>query len=234
MELGAHFLHALGVEALLDDGGDESRELRLLPALLVGQLGVHKVQALERVVFLDATEHVYPAALAGVSLDSGGRVHDGQLLCVFGDGDGVAGNYSDDGKQRSGGLPALRAATGVIVSDIAGQLNHHLVGGAFAVEVTAREVRVPFGDAVVEERMEGGRHVGWKEVRRICDRENLEQLKDRDTGCWSSLPFLLFYIGDEEQGSSPHLSQSLSFHPLMRGSEGARRRGSRPGRIGIP
>ena len=77
MELGAHFLHALGVEALLDDGGDESRKLRLLPALLVGQLGVHKVQPLEGVVFLDATEHVHPAALAGISLNSSGCVDDG-------------------------------------------------------------------------------------------------------------------------------------------------------------
>ena len=90
---------------------------------------------------------------------------------MFGNGDGVAGNYSDDGEQRSGGLPALRAATGVVVSDIAGQLNHDLVGGAFAVEVTAGEVGVPFGDAVVEERVEGGRHVGWNGVRRICNRE---------------------------------------------------------------
>lgn len=161
MELGAHFLHALGVEALLDDGGDESRELRLLPALLIGQLGVHKVQALEGVVLLDATEHVHPAALAGISLDGGGRVNDGQLLCVFGDGDGVAGNNADDGEQRTGGLPALGAAAGVVVSDVAGQLNNDLIGRAFAVEVTTGEVGVTFGDAVVQERVKRGRHVGW-------------------------------------------------------------------------
>ncbi len=48
-----------GFDARLDDGRHERRELRRRPALVVGQLGVHEVEAIERMVLVfDAPVHV--------------------------------------------------------------------------------------------------------------------------------------------------------------------------------
>src|SRR6516162_7905853 len=81
---------------------------------------MHEVQAVERMALvLDAPIHVRAAALAGVALDHGSRIDDRQLLAVFEDRKVVAGNDSDHREHRSLRLPALGAAAGMIVGDIA-------------------------------------------------------------------------------------------------------------------
>lgn len=81
LELAAHLINTLGVEALLDDGRDEGSELGLLPALLVRELDVNEVEAVEGVLLLDAAEEVDTAVLAGVALDSGRWVNTKRCKC---------------------------------------------------------------------------------------------------------------------------------------------------------
>ena len=71
LELLPHDIHLSGIEALLNDTADESRELGFLPALRVAQLGVDEIQALERMVDFDAAEEMGTALLAGIALDGG-------------------------------------------------------------------------------------------------------------------------------------------------------------------
>src|ERR1700683_1302298 len=74
-EPATHFTHARRIETLLDDRGHEGRKLRFAPALIGGQLGMHEIQAVERMAgILDAAEHMYAAALAGGALNGGLRI----------------------------------------------------------------------------------------------------------------------------------------------------------------
>ena len=61
-------------------------------------------------VGLDAAEHVHAAVLAGVALDHGRLVDDGEFLAVGGDLQLVAGHDSHDAEDGVGGLPAFGAA----------------------------------------------------------------------------------------------------------------------------
>lgn len=70
----------------------------------------------------------------------------------------VDGNDANDREESALGFPALGAATGVVVCDIACKSDLDLVGGAVAVEFAALEVWVTFGDAVVDGGVDG-RHV---------------------------------------------------------------------------
>src|SRR6516165_8539339 len=81
---------------------------------------MHEVQAVERMALvLNAPIHVRAAALASVALDHGRRIDDRQLVAVFEDRKVVAGNDSDHREHRSLRFPALGAAAGMIVGDIA-------------------------------------------------------------------------------------------------------------------
>jgi hypothetical protein len=111
LERGPHIAHLLRLEALLDDTAHKRRELRLLPlVLLVAELGVHEVQPFEGVVDFDAAEHVHAAVLAGVTLDRGRLVDDGEFVLVGGDFELFAGYDAHDGEEGVGGLPAFGAA----------------------------------------------------------------------------------------------------------------------------
>lgn len=171
LELGANSIHALGVIALLDDGRNEAGELRLLPALLLRKLGVNKVEAVEGVFLFDAAVHVDTAVGAGVTLDDGGGVDDLELGGVGLDGDIVARNDTDDGEKGAGGLPALGAATGVVVGDVALQRDNDLVGRAAALESSAGEIGVSLGEAIVDERVNGGHCEGRGVCLFVCLRE---------------------------------------------------------------
>lgn len=108
LELAADTVHARRVKALLDEGRDKGSKLRLLPvAGRRGQLGVHKVEAVEGVGLFNAAVQVDAAVLAGVALDGGGLVDNGQLVLVGGDLDCIAGHDADDRKESALGLPAL-------------------------------------------------------------------------------------------------------------------------------
>jgi hypothetical protein len=158
-ELGAHVIHPLRVEPLLDDGRHKRRELGFLPALVFRQLDVDEIQSLERVVLLDATEQVHAALLARMSLDHGALVDDLELVAVGGHGHFVLGDHSDDGEEGAGRLPALGTSTGMVVSHVAAESHLDFVAATLAVQLSAGEVGIALGDAVVDQRMKRGRHV---------------------------------------------------------------------------
>lgn len=160
LELLSNLVGLVSREALLDDGRDKGGELRLLPALLIRELDVDKVETLEGVIVLNATEQVNTAVTAGVSLNSSALVNDGELVTVGSDLELVAGDDSDDGEESTLGLPALGASAGVVVSDLAAEGDLDRVGGALAAELATREVGRTLGDAVLEAGVEVVRHLG--------------------------------------------------------------------------
>lgn len=161
LELRANFVHSVRVEALLNDRGHETSELRLLPSLLIGKLGVDKVQSLEGVVNLNAAEQMSAAFLAGVALNGGCLVENLELVCVGSHGEVLLGDYTNDGEESTGGLPALRTSAGVVVGDVALDGDCDFVLRAETVEVSAGKIGVTFGDTVVNEGVEGDRHVDF-------------------------------------------------------------------------
>lgn len=124
-----------------------------------------KVKALEGVLLLDAPEQVDAAVAAGVSLDGGALVDDLELVAVGGDGELVLGDDGDDGEEGALGLPALGAAAGVVVEDVAGE--GHLDGLALAVaaEPAPLEGGAALGEAVVDGGVDrDGHFVGCEEL----------------------------------------------------------------------
>jgi hypothetical protein len=111
---------------------------------------VYKVQPFERMVGHDAAKEMDAAVFACVALDGGGGVDNVQFVGVGGDGELVGGDYANDREEGAGRFPALGAAAGVVVCDVAGQCDFDFVGGALAVELSALEVGVAFDDAVVD------------------------------------------------------------------------------------
>jgi len=158
LQLLPHLTHLGRIIALLDEGRDERSELRLLPAFLVGQLDVHEIKPLERVVLLDATVQMDAALLARVAEDGDVLVHDLQLVPVRGHFDVVDGDDCDDGEQSALGLPALRAATGVVVEDVARQGDFDGIARAVAMKLAAGEVVAALRQAIVDQRVEGWCH----------------------------------------------------------------------------
>lgn len=114
-EGAADVVHLVGIEALLDDGAHECGELGLLPALVLGELDVDEVEALEGVVLLDAAEEVDAALAAGVALDHSLRVDDLELVGIGGHAQLVTRHDGHDAEQRALGLPALGAPARVVV-----------------------------------------------------------------------------------------------------------------------
>ena len=161
LELLSNLVGLVGREALLDDGGDKGGELRLLPTLLIRELNVDKVETLEGVIVLNATEQVNTTVTAGVSLNSSALVNNSELVTVGSDLELVAGDDSDDGEESTLGLPALGASAGVVVEDVTAEGNLDGVGRALAVKLATREVGVALGEAVLKARVEVVRHVGF-------------------------------------------------------------------------
>lgn len=96
LERSPHIAHLLRLEALLNDAAHERRELRFLPLVLLrSELGVNEVKALKGMVDFDTAEHVHAAVLAGVALDDGRLVDDGEFVGVGGHGELVAGHDAD-------------------------------------------------------------------------------------------------------------------------------------------
>lgn len=72
-------VHPLRIKPLLNNAAHKRSKLRLLPALLVAQLDVDEIEALEGMVALDAAKQVHAAVFARVALNGGGLVDNGEL-----------------------------------------------------------------------------------------------------------------------------------------------------------
>src|SRR5581483_6173427 len=112
--------HLARVDAGLDDRGHERRESRRRRSGFLEQLRVNEVQSVERMsLVLDAAIHMRAARLAGVALDGLRGVDDMKLVAVFEHGHGVARHHGDDRERRAVRLPALGAAAGMVMRDVA-------------------------------------------------------------------------------------------------------------------
>ena len=111
--------HAVGTDAGFDHRRHEGGELRRRPAGFLEQFGMDEVEAVERMLgVLDPPVHVDAAALAGIALDGGARIDDGEFVAVLRHRQVGARHHGDDGEDRAGRLPALGAAAGMVVGDL--------------------------------------------------------------------------------------------------------------------
>lgn len=145
---------------MLDNAAHKSGELRFLPALLIAEFDVDEIEAFERVVFHDSAKEVHAAFFARVTLNCGVGVDDVEFGSVLDDFEVVDWDDSDNGEEGSLGLPALGAAAGVVVGDVAGDLDFDLVGCTVALQRAAIEACAALGQAIVDSGVEiEGRHV---------------------------------------------------------------------------
>jgi len=103
---------------LLNNTAHERRKLHFLPSLLITQLHMHEIQAVEGMLHFDASVHVHTAFFAGVALDHCVLVYDIEFAFAGGDAEGRAGDYAYDAEDGAGGFPAFGAAAGVVVCDV--------------------------------------------------------------------------------------------------------------------
>src|SRR5262249_55931724 len=104
------------------------------------QLGVDEVEAVEGMALvLDPAVHMRAAGLAGVPLDHRRRIDDMQLVAVLEYGDVLPWHDGDDRERRTRRLPALGAAAGMIVGDVALDADLDRVVLAFADQRSAGE-----------------------------------------------------------------------------------------------
>ena len=93
------------------------------------------------------------AFFAGVTLDRSVWVKDGELVLVGCDFNVLDGNDAYDSEESTSWLPALGAATRMIVEDVAGYLNLDFVGWAVAMQLSAVEIGIAPGETVVDQWM---------------------------------------------------------------------------------
>src|SRR6476620_2372822 len=118
-----------------------------------------EVEAVERVsLVLDAAVHVRAAGLAGVPLDSLRGIDDVKLIAIFQNGHVIARNYRHDRESRTGRFPALGAAAGVIVGDIALDVDLNRLVRAFADQGPTGKVARTFLNAVVNRWVDVNSH----------------------------------------------------------------------------
>jgi hypothetical protein len=99
-------------------------------------------QSLKRMFAHDWPIHMHAAFLAGGALDQGSGIDDSELIAILQDFDTFGRSDRHDRKDCTFGLPALRAAAGVIVGDIALDPHLHGIAGALADERPACESSV--------------------------------------------------------------------------------------------
>jgi hypothetical protein len=93
---------------------------------------------------------MHMALFASMSLNSGALIDDDQLLSVRDDADFIARNDSYDRQFRTGGFPALAAATGMIVQSLSVNPDLNLIGRTQALQGTARELCSAWLYAVIQ------------------------------------------------------------------------------------
>src|SRR5579871_531100 len=150
LQTGADAVHLLGLDARFDDGGHEGGKSGRCRAALLEQFGVNEVEPVERMAgVLDATVHVGPAGLAGMALDDRGGIDDLQLVAILQHGHVLPRHDGDDGEGRALRLPALGAAAGMVMGDVALDADLDRMVGAFADQGPSREGAGAFFHAVI-------------------------------------------------------------------------------------
>src|SRR5262249_15510092 len=130
---GAYRRHLIRLGTRFDDRGHEGGELRRRPAALRRQFGVNEIETVEGVLgVLDATIHVHAAPRAGVALDRRIAVHDLEFVGTFADRKLVARYNRHLRELRASRLPALGAATDVVVGGLRGDTDLDGTAGALA------------------------------------------------------------------------------------------------------
>lgn len=104
---------------------------------------------------LNATKHVYATFAAGMSENDSSRIDYPKLRLVFLDREGFPRYNTHNGEESSFGLPTLAAATCVVMGNVAFEPHDDRVGGTAAKQTTSREFGVPFGESIVNERVDG-------------------------------------------------------------------------------
>src|SRR5882672_2271092 len=107
---------------------------------------------------LNPAVHMRATRLAGVSLDSRGRVDNLQLVAVFEHRDIFAWHNGDHREGRTGRLPAFGAAAGVVVGDIALDADLDLFVAALADKGAAGKAARALLDAVVDRWVDMNSH----------------------------------------------------------------------------
>src|ERR1700739_3702670 len=118
-----------------------------------------EIQTIERMVLvLDATVHMRAADLAGVPLDSLRGIDDVKLVAVFQNGHVISRNHGNHREDRAGWFPALGAATGVIVGDVALDADLDRLVLAFADQRAAGKIARTFLNSIVNRWMDVNSH----------------------------------------------------------------------------
>lgn len=120
---------------------------------------MNEIEPVEGMFLFDTPKHVHTALSAGVSLDSCALVHDMEFVALSSDLNLVSGDHTHDRKECTGGLPTLGTAACVVVGNVAPKSYFDRAVLAMATKFSTAEVWVPFGNAVVEERVERDCHV---------------------------------------------------------------------------
>jgi hypothetical protein len=103
---------------------------------------VDEVQAIKGMVLVfDAPEEVSVALFAGVPLDGGGFVDDGQFFAVGRDADLIPGYHGNDGEYRILRFPAFAAAARVVMQGLRVDPDLDLVGRTQALQGATFEIR---------------------------------------------------------------------------------------------
>src|SRR5262249_992692 len=115
-----------------------------------------EVKTIERVTLvLDAAVHVGTACLASVALDHCGGIDDLQLVAILEHRHVLTGHHRDDRECCASRLPALGAAAGMVVGDVALDADLDRLVLAFADDGPAGENAGAFLYATVD---------GWMEI----------------------------------------------------------------------
>ena len=110
-----------------------------------------EVQAVERVpsVF-DAAIHVHAAAAAGVTLDRGRLIDDGQFVAVGRNADLISGDNGYLGKQGAFRFPAFAASARMIVRGLRAYRHFNAIRRAVTVESAAGKTVAAGLNAIVD------------------------------------------------------------------------------------
>src|SRR5262245_54127223 len=126
-----------------------------------------EVEAIERMTgILDAAVHVSSAGVAGAALDHRRWIDDLQLVAILEHRHVLAWHDRDNREGRPFRFPALGAAAGVVVGDVALDADFNRPIRAFADQRAAGKSARAFLDAIVDRWVELDSH---RSILLVCD-----------------------------------------------------------------